>query len=327
MAKIALIGTSGHFQYALDGVVKVTGAQMVGVAPGHDMEILHDGFLRYNPQIPIFKDYRKMLDVVKPDVVVVNPYFHLHAPIAIHCLERSINVFCEKPLALNLEDLARAQKALGQSRLGLMMDYRYHPAFCASFRAIQEGRIGEVIHITTQKSYKNCEKPVWQRQRQYYGGTISWVGSHSMDWIICSSRGKRVSRIIAKDTILHNRNNGEMESAAYCCFEFEGGGQALASIDYLRPSSAPTHGDDRLRVVGSQGILEVMSDRAMLINENEGVQTLQIEPQPLIFEDFLNAIMLNRPFRQSHEEIWRLSKLCIAAQKSADSGEIFTQTI
>lgn len=48
-----------------------------------------------------------------------------------------------------------------------------------------------------------------------------------------------------------------LEDTATCLFELENGGSAVMSFDYLRPPGAPTHGDERLRLMGSHGALEI----------------------------------------------------------------------
>ena len=34
------------------------------------------------------------------------------------------------------------------------------------------------------------------------------------------------------------------------------GGVASVTLDYLRPAAAPTHGDERLRIAGTRGVIE-----------------------------------------------------------------------
>ncbi|MHC4885464.1 MAG: Gfo/Idh/MocA family protein [Planctomycetota bacterium] len=329
MTRVAVIGTTGHLGYATQGIKEVDGAEFVGAAPGNGAEALSEFWRTEFAHLPTYESYLDLLETEKPEVAVVTPHFHLHAEITAACLERGIHVFCEKPLALSQAALGRVQEAVrkGGARLGLMLDYRYNPAFYAAFQAIQDGRIGEVVHIFTQKSYKSGSKPEWQHKRELFGGTISWVGSHALDWLLWVSEGKPIVRSVAKDTKIHNKGNGEMESSAYCCFDFEGGGQAMASIDYLRPSTAPCHGDDRLRVAGSTGVVEVLFGKTTLISEEEGVLELPLKEQPQIFADFLGAIAEDRPFRHSHEDAWRLTELCIAAQEAADTGAAIQQKI
>jgi hypothetical protein len=51
-------------------------------------------------------------------------------------------------------------------------------------------------------------------------------------------------------------------------FRLANGGTATCHLDFLRPESAHTHGDDRLRIAGSEGVLEAedLDNRVKLIS-------------------------------------------------------------
>ena len=53
-----------------------------------------------HPNVPRFKDYRKMFDKIagKVDAVSIAIPDHMHYPVARWALEQGINVYCEKPL-------------------------------------------------------------------------------------------------------------------------------------------------------------------------------------------------------------------------------------
>ena len=52
-----------------------------------------------NPNVPRFKDFRKMLDTVKNiDAVVVSTPDHMHAPASMAAMNHGKHVFCEKPM-------------------------------------------------------------------------------------------------------------------------------------------------------------------------------------------------------------------------------------
>ena len=98
----------------------------------------------------------------------------------------------------------------------------------------------------------------------------------------------------------------------------ENGGQAAANIDYFRPKGAPSHGDDRLRVAGADGVVEVMDHKTMLITPN-GVEELPLEEPKAMFAEFLRSIDdETSPYRQSHDDVYALTDVCIRAQESAD---------
>ena len=47
-----------------------------------------------------------------------------------------------------------------------------------------------------------------------------------------------------------------MENTTATLFRLDNRGTAALRMDYLRPETAPTHGDDRLRLAGTRGVLE-----------------------------------------------------------------------
>jgi hypothetical protein len=49
---------------------------------------------------------------------------------------------------------------------------------------------------------------------------------------------------------------GDAENSAASLFRMDNGGAATLRMDYLRPETAPSHGDDRLRLAGTKGIAE-----------------------------------------------------------------------
>ncbi len=52
-----------------------------------------------------YKDYKKMLDEVKPDVVHICTPHYLHAEMIIYALNNNINVLAEKPLCISFEEI------------------------------------------------------------------------------------------------------------------------------------------------------------------------------------------------------------------------------
>jgi hypothetical protein len=82
------------------------------------------------------------------------------------------------------------------------------------------------------------------------------VGIHAVDWVYAFS-GKRFLSVDAQCF-------GNPEMAALCRYSMEDGVMASVNLDYYRPASAPTHGDDRIRCAGTAGVLEVMNGKITL---------------------------------------------------------------
>ena len=79
-----------------------------------------------------------------------------------------------------------------------------------------------------------------------------------------------------------------MESTATVDMTLSGGVEAQLHMDFLRPANAPTHGDDRIRIAGDAGVLEVRNNRVWLIDgTHNGTEPVPNEPCEPIFNAFL----------------------------------------
>ena len=99
---------------------------------GFDLVAVSDIDSKKSTKIPdceFYTDYIEMLESVHPDVVHVCTPHYLHAEMIIECLNRNINVLCEKPLCISLDDIPRIIEAENKSSaiLGVCQQNRYNP--------------------------------------------------------------------------------------------------------------------------------------------------------------------------------------------------------
>lgn len=309
--KIGIIGGRGHWGTVLQSLSQVPGAVIAGISEATDQMRSLTG----NP--PEFSDYRELLERVRPDVVCVDGWFHQHARMCLEAIKRDIAVYCEKPLALTLPELSAIRQALKEHPVPLISitPLRYDAAFATARQLVADGAIGKVKLVRSQKSYKLGRRPDFYRSRQTYGGTIPWVGSHGIDLLMIFGANKFLS-VTAMHDCSDNFDHGEMEITAQCLFRCADGILASTSLDFLRPAAAPTHGDDRVRVAGSSGVIEVIAGEITLI---DAAGPRKITPQPVsraIFSDFALGQSLI-----STEEALTLTEACLLARESADSGQ------
>jgi hypothetical protein len=97
----------------------------------------------------------------------------------------------------------------------------------------------------------------------------------------------------------------------------ENGIIGTASIDYWRPQTAPTHGDDQVRVAGTDGVIEVAHGKCTLINA-AGVKEFELAENRGIFYDFVRSIIDGTEGIVSSEETFELTRACLAARDDAD---------
>jgi predicted dehydrogenase len=306
--KVCFIGACGHSKQAYQYLKTRFDTEFVGMAP----ESLHEELTAsFDPAIPFYTDYLAMLNEVRPDLAVVSPVFGHTGRAILACAERGIDVFAEKPVAATIEELNAVEAAVRESgiRFCAMHYLRYAPAFYHGAKLARSGAIGEVRMATAQKSYRYGKRPAWYHDRALYGGTIPWVGIHAIDWIYHFT-GKRFlsvnTRVVGRDP----------EMAALCQFEMEDGVIGGMNLDFYRPNQATTHGDDRIRCVGTAGVLEVRGGEILLIN-GEGEQILRPTEAPELLEEFLGGGESVPP-----EEIFYLTRVAILARDAADRNEI-----
>ena len=321
--RIGLIGGAGHIGYVLNGIRELGDAQLLAIASGCEEEDVIGVRSRAaaGAAVRTYPDYRRMLDHENLDIVTVSPYYYLHAEISCAALHRGIAVYSEKPLALtpaSLEAVARARAASG-SALGIMLNFRYLPAFHTARKLVESGAIGEATVGYSQKSYKRGNRPEFYRKRETFGGIIPWVGIHAVDWFRWVS-GREYAAVSAHHTKLHRPDYPEMEDAATCLFELDNGGTAVMSFDFLRPAGAATHGDDRLRILGEKGAIEVRGEDWVELTTETGVEQIAGQrPAHGSFADFaLSVVDPAHVCTVSAEDALRTTDVVLKARAAAD---------
>jgi predicted dehydrogenase len=199
---------------------------------------------------------------------------------------------------------------------------RYSPEYAALKRIVDSGAIGEVVQISAQKSYKAAGSPPWRRQRSTYGSTILWIGIHMIDLMRWSS-GREMVDATAWQTRVGMPELKDQENVSASVFRLDNGGFAILRMDYLRPQSAPTHGDDRLRLAGTKGVAEYMAATGVtLVTAGEKPRTLtDLPPAGDLFVDYLQATYNGKAPTISLPDIWKVNEITLAAHEAAERGQ------
>lgn len=258
--KFAVIGTWGHFGEVLREIDEVESFECVGwarAAPDDDVESARKNFQK-TAQSESYTDYSRLLLQSQPDLVIISTRLDRITDIALEVSEKGCHIVCEKPLAITekkLYQLWNSITAHGVQCLA-MLNNRCHPLLAAGQDIIYKGDIGEVRLLNARKSYKFGNRPEWFGQRFLYGGTIPWIGIHALDFIETVTSADFVSVSAIHSNVSHPERP-DCEDIAGILTSLSNGGLATISIDYLRPDTAATHGDDWLRAVGTEGCLEI----------------------------------------------------------------------
>ena len=100
-------------------------------------------------EIPVYDDFDKMLEDVKPDVVIVTTKDCAHDIYAVKAMKAGCDVIVEKPLTTTFEKalaIRKAQEETGKD-VTVTFNLRFHPFFKRIKEIIAEGTIGEIRSV------------------------------------------------------------------------------------------------------------------------------------------------------------------------------------
>lgn len=188
--RVAMIGCGGFQRYRLGNLLQIKEAEVAALVDPEPQQIAmtceRHGVLS---DCLVFVDYRKMLDEVRPDAVMIATPHTQHVDQILNSLDAGAHVLCEKPLVTSVEDAHRViAKRDETGKLG-MVSYQRHfqPEFRAIRERIQNGTAGKVQFITVLQSqeWKRATKGTWRQVAELSGGgQLNDSGSHVIDIIL-----------------------------------------------------------------------------------------------------------------------------------------------
>lgn len=189
----------------------------------------------------IYSDYKEMIEREHLDAVHICTPHYLHAEMICFALERNVNVLCEKPIAVNFEQLSAIECAVEKSSatIGVCQQNR----FKESMRFIKH-------YFKDKEITSACGNLCWQRNRAYYendswrgkketegGGVVINQALHTLDilqWLcgMPSSVIGHTSCDTLKDVI-------NVEESAFGIFKLPDGGRFILSATNAAASCFP----------------------------------------------------------------------------------------
>ena len=147
--------------------------------------------------LPEFGDYHEALAATRPDVVSINTYPETHGPFARAAIEAGCHVFCEKPLAMTVDEAQAIVDAARARDRKLVIGYilRVHPAWT---RFIEIARtLGKPL-VMRMNLNQQSHGPAWNWHSNLMESMSPIVdcGVHYVD-VMCQMTGARPVRVSA----------------------------------------------------------------------------------------------------------------------------------
>jgi myo-inositol 2-dehydrogenase/D-chiro-inositol 1-dehydrogenase/scyllo-inositol 2-dehydrogenase (NAD+) len=217
--------------------------------------------------VPAYVSLEQALaDAAFDGVVITTPTF-THAELAVLAASSGKHVFCEKPMALTVEECDEMSAAAEQAGVVLQLGFvrRFQPEFVEAKRKIEAGEIGEPMIVKSLTRGPGLP-PVWAHDLRRSNGMLAEVNSHDFDctrWLV----GSEIERVYAETANFKGKERGvtapDFYDNAVVSLRFASG--ALGTIDGTCPADVGY--DARVEVLGTEGLLVVGEHRALALLE------------------------------------------------------------
>ncbi len=280
-ARVALIGTGSRGQYHIHNLLDIPNAEIVALCdifPDH-LEAAH----RLVPGARTVTDYRTVLDDKDVDGVIIATPLGTHARITLDALDAGKHVFCEKAMALTLDECRRIYDAYNNcdNVLYYCMQRMYDKKYIKGVQMIKEGLIGDVVGMRCHW-FRNADwrRPTpspeherlinWRLYRESSGGLMTELASHQLE--VCSwVTGKMPSTIMGMGDIVFWKDSREVYDAVNVVYKYKDG----RTISYESLISNKYNGMED-QILGNKGTMDLAKGIYYLEEDNSksGIQQL-----------------------------------------------------
>ncbi len=276
--------------------------------------------------------FRRMIEEVDFDLLVVGDYFGKRGGIISRALEAGKHILSDKPLCTGRKELERIA-ALAEEReltVGSLLELRYSGNFIKVRKMVRKGEIGPVhsISFSGQHPLLLHTRAEWYNEPNKHGGTVNDLLIHGVDTIIWIT-GMDFKEVISA----RNWNTGishlpHFKNGAQVMLTMENGCGVIGDLTYISPDSfgytLPLYW--RITFWGEKGVIEsgYTWDHINLFAEGER-EVRRVEPCASIRGGAIEAMMrlVNGSPRDddySTVKILEMSRFCLKAQEVADRG-------
>ncbi len=271
------------------------------------------------------------------DAVSVCTSNDTHAEIAVKALSKGINVLCEKPMAVHLEDAEKMVEAAKKHNkiLFIGQNQRLNRTHMKAKELIERGEIGKVISFETVFGHAGPEtwsidpgKNTWFfDKKKAVMGAMADLGIHKID-LIRYLLNDRIKSVTAKVATLDKRGaDGTLiavDDNAFVIYEMESG-----AIGIMRASWTNYADEDNSTVIyGTEGVMHIFRDpehSITVVKRNgerdyydvEKIQTNDNQTSSGVIDAFVESLDAGKA-SISGEDVLESMKAVFAALRSAE---------
>ncbi len=345
---VAILGYGGQGAWHGDRILQSDVTALAGV---YDIrQTRNDAAARHG--IRVYDDYTAMLDDNEVDIVVVATPNDLHMEQSIQALRAGKHVVCEKPVAMNSEELRQIYATAEETGklFTVHQNRRWDVDYLAIRQLLESGEIGAALNIESRIHGSRGIPSDWRGQKEHGGGMILDWGVHLIDQILQLYPGQKIVKVYC--TVSHITNR-EVDDGFKLYLYFDSGVQAFVEVgtynfialprfyvqcekgsaliaDWREPVRVARckawNEKDVLPVQTAAGITKTMAPRnEITLDEYENDR-----PESDVhdfYRNFCRAIDGQEEMLITHDEVMRVMRVMEAAFRSAGQGQAVLESI
>ena len=205
-----------------------------------------------------YNDYKKMIEIEKPEIVAIATESGLHAEIALYCIDRGVHVIIEKPMAMSIKDANEIIQRSNQKgvKVSACHQNRFNVAIQELRKAIDAGRFGRLshgsIHVRWNRNESYYTQAPWRGTWAQDGGALMNQCIHGIDllrWVM----GDDISEIYGA-TRQQFHDYLEAEDVGMAVIKFKNG--AIATVEGTT-NVYPQNLEETLYLFGESGTVKI----------------------------------------------------------------------
>mgnify|MGYP003320852039 CR=1 FL=1 len=318
--KIAVAGLGRIGKIHLNNLLQLTNVEVIGVMDPASEAI---EYAKLKGVENTYKKFNELVTIDQLDAIVICTPTNTHANYIETSAKLGIQIFCEKPLDLNIQRVKDVLKVVDKSKVKLMIGFnrRFDNEFRKVKTSINNGEIGNP-HIVKITSRDPSPPPVEYIKNS--GGLFLDMTIHDFDmarFIV----DKEIDEIYVKGEALIDQEIqkvGDIDTAVVLMKYVD---STIAVIDNSRKSAYGY--DQRIEVFGSKGMIQannVKVDNSKLYNQNGIISSLPMdfflerymEAYKIEIQDFVDSVIYNRQVSVTGIDGLKSLQIGLAAKKS-----------
>lgn len=232
-ARVALIGTGSRGQYHIHNLFDIQHAEIVAICDNYAPSL--QAAAELCPNAKQYTDYKKLLENPDIDGVIISTPLNWHAPMVLDSLSAGKHVFCEKAMALTMDECKAIYDAYQKTDkvLYFCMQRMFDEKYIKGMQMIHSGLIGDVVgarcHWFRNHDWRRpvpspeLEKKInWRLYWESSAGLMTELASHQIEvsnWAI----GRTPHSVMGMGDIVYWKDGREVYDSVSLIYKYGNG--------------------------------------------------------------------------------------------------------